>query len=1416
MERLKNIWKNKWAWGAGITAVFAVIFFLAFSAGTGQDIHAAGDAVIYDREGNTVDGEYTMRSARATLQVLGLSDVKSYTWSVPNDGDPTVELDSDTVNTREVTMTAMKNGKVAVTLHVEFNDTEQAALDIVTQVEVVFSISEYLDPDSTSIRDNTELPSGVKMTKITSEDERYALVMDPDGSVYLGSDGSTQDGNINLTFGDAWEAQWESSNTDVFSINSTTREIRAMGVGRATLTVTETIGTDTYTDSIYVYVRPEITVYDTSGSEVTADSSGSYSITTGSYISLNGKFSANPLEGIGQKVHWVIANEDSSGNVVLVSDSDGNTGTGGSDTYLEWSESKQQYRVTAKAGSYRILFYVYGTYSSFDEVQAQQPGCAPASITAEVQCSFTDKEVTLSLGGYYSLANAFNISLDVLTKSGEFSIECVDSDGNTTSAVYTDLSEWVISASKGLVGTDLYRVKHLDTATVKIPGMSVDEVTVKVTTGNTFTLNASDVTMVTGDTLDLSGVLGSGNFPDGSTYEWSISSTDSSYIEIVKQESMTATISAKKSTPTNSRATVTLYWTNTEGVTQSASCKITVTDSATSIVLSKTSLTLATGESEYITTTVPTGNQNLVWVSSNEDIVTVDVQAGNTAANIIAGTTVGTAIITVLNPDNNVCTTLTVTVSQEMTSLSIDLGTTYEVDLARSFLQMNAEYEPSNATSTEVQWTSSDRTVAEIDQDGTITLLSSGTTVITVSSTNNPTPLNATCTLTVVTTKIETIALTETELNLIKGETYTLDPVITPENPADKTMTWQSADTKVATVEDGVVTAVAVGSTVITVYGGYADPVTVIVNVRDKLQSIAFAETRKDITVGQTSQLNVVFDPSENVNTTLSFRSTDETIVKVDENGLITGVSEGFAMITCIAEDLGAEGAITCMVYVTAAPVTLTGLSVDPTEATIKVTETVTITPKLTPENATNQSITYQSTDTSVATVTEEGVVTGVSAGVAVIQVVATDTSSGTSITAVCTVTVLEAVEFSLSPSSREIAVGKSFKIKKVVSPSTAKKAATWKSSNTKVATVNSSGKVTGKKIGSCTITCTLTTYNQKAKCRVKVAKLKTSLKLDKKSIRLNVGQTYTLKKTISTNNSKNPSVKFSSKNSKIASVGSKSGRVKGKSVGSTIITAKTTDSVHATAKCRVTVIRRAKRVVLNKTYATCYVGGTLKLRATVKPDNTTIQKVKWKSSDSKVAAVVSSGKVTGIAEGEVTITATTTDGSNKSATCVVKVLESISASSITVSQSDLTMKKGDKAKLSYTVLPSNTSDSIKMASDNERVAKVTNSGKVTAVGTGTATITITSTSGVTATVAVNVVALNKTSIRMRQYDTETLTMMGTSDTVTWYSANNRIATVSNGKITGKGIGVTYIYATVNGCKVSCKVRIVSVNTKKR
>lgn len=363
------------------------------------------------------------------------------------------------------------------------------------------------------------------------------------------------------------------------------------------------------------------------------------------------------------------------------------------------------------------------------------------------------------------------------------------------------------------------------------------------------------------------------------------------------------------------------------------------------------------------------------------------------------------------------------------------------------------------------------------------------------------------CVLTVKDDPITAIQTDVTTLNMKVGDTYDVKVTLTPENPTDRTLTWTTSKASVATVTNGRITAVGVGTATIMVQGGNASPVMIEVNVRQRLESFAFESNSMELEVNQTKKLNIIFNPAEGVNTNVSFYSSDDSTVTVDNEGNITGISVGTAMITCVAEDLGEYRPITCMVTVIQQHLVATDFTIDPLEQTIQVGEDFTILPIFTPAETTNKEVRYQSLDDSIASVTEEGVVTGVMAGQTVIQCTAVETN----LTALCKVTVENAVTFSLNPSSREIAIGKSFTIRKVTNPSNIDKAATWRTSNSKIASISASGKVTGKKIGSCTITCTLKKYKQSATCRVKVAKLRSTLKLDKSSIRMNVGSTYRL-----------------------------------------------------------------------------------------------------------------------------------------------------------------------------------------------------------------------------------------------------------------------------------------------------------------
>ena len=153
--------------------------------------------------------------------------------------------------------------------------------------------------------------------------------------------------------------------------------------------------------------------------------------------------------------------------------------------------------------------------------------------------------------------------------------------------------------------------------------------------------------------------------------------------------------------------------------------------------------------------------------------------------------------------------------------------------------------------------------------------------------------------------------------------------------------------------------------------------------------------------------------------------------------------------------------------------------------------------------------------------------------------------------------------------------------------------------------------------------------------------------KLNKKSISLNVGKTYTLKAS-----GTKEKITWTSSKKSVATVSSK-GVVKAKKKGTAVITAK-----YGKKKltCKVTVKQPVKSIKLNKTSATLKKGKSLTLKATISPSSANNKAVTWTSSNKKVATVSSKGVVKAVVNGTATITVKAKDGSGKKATCKITV----------------------------------------------------------------------------------------------------------------------------------------------------------------
>ena len=245
--------------------------------------------------------------------------------------------------------------------------------------------------------------------------------------------------------------------------------------------------------------------------------------------------------------------------------------------------------------------------------------------------------------------------------------------------------------------------------------------------------------------------------------------------------------------------------------------------------------------------------------------------------------------------------------------------------------------------------------------------------------------------------------------------------------------------------------------------------------------SISLNTSSSTLTVGDTKQLTATVYPSDATDKSVSWTSSNTSVATVSSSGLVTAKSAGTATITCKAND-GSGKSATCSITVESGTVEPTSITL-PYSISLNVGATKTLSYTLSPSNATT-SITWKSDDTSIATVSSTGYVTGVKVGTTKVRAT---TSNGK--TDYCNVTVeentIEPTSISL-PSSKTVKVGESFTMSYTLNPSNATTTLTWTSDDKTIATVSSSGVVTGVKAGSTYIN--VKTANGKTDyCRVTV-----------------------------------------------------------------------------------------------------------------------------------------------------------------------------------------------------------------------------------------------------------------------------------------------------------------------------------------
>ena len=314
------------------------------------------------------------------------------------------------------------------------------------------------------------------------------------------------------------------------------------------------------------------------------------------------------------------------------------------------------------------------------------------------------------------------------------------------------------------------------------------------------------------------------------------------------------------------------------------------------------------------------------------------------------------------------------------------------------------------------------------------------------------------------------VKLSKTKAAIEKGKTLTLKATVTPSDLPDKSVTWKSSNTKVATVTSkGKVKGVKAGTATITcISNSTGAKATCKVTVG----YVKLDQSEVSVKKGKTVTLKATVYPSSLTDKSVTWESSNTKIATVTSKGKVKGVKAGTATITCTSNATGLK---------TTCEVTVGYVKLDQTEVTVKKGKTVTLKATVYPSSLEDKSVTWESSNTKVATVSSKGKVKGVKAGLAVI----TCTSNATGLSTTCIVTV---GYVKLDQTEVTVKKGKTVTLTATVYPSSLEdKSVTWESSNTKVATVTSKGKVKGVKAGTVTITCTSNATSLSTTCIVTV-----------------------------------------------------------------------------------------------------------------------------------------------------------------------------------------------------------------------------------------------------------------------------------------------------------------------------------------
>lgn len=593
-----------------------------------------------------------------------------------------------------------------------------------------------------------------------------------------------------------------------------------------------------------------------------------------------------------------------------------------------------------------------------------------------------------------------------------------------------------------------------------------------------------------------------------------------------------------------------------------------------------------------------------------------------------------------------------------------------------------------------VTWKSSNTKVLTVE-DGTVRYVD-GTGTVTVTATANDGSKKSASVKVQVGLLTQSVTITEPETTTLRsGKSLTLKATTEPVKPTVSGVTFRlvnASDSVYATVAaNGKVTAKTVNEphavqVVAASKDGQAKSEPITLTILPKSNQTLILKSGTDYVtkttlirnIGETIALKAyTLDVSSEVPTeveaeNVTWKSSKTKVATVDETGKIECLAKGKATISALV-DGKVQATVTVSVTTLVESLTIGSKTGSFTLASGKK---LNLTATAAPAEAANKAVTWAITEGSeYAKISGSGVVTAnKNLTVPVTVTVQAAAKDGSGVTAQQEITINPlsyGVEIKRPNASEnttlvwDMADRNVIRLSAKVYPLSAEQSVTWKSSNAKVASIDASGKITCLKAGTVTITATANDGSgKKASFKLQIVKLMKFLGLVDVSVA--GGKSVTLKPLFTPADPTNKKLAWSVSENKYGIKINGSGKVSTKAVTEPVnvtVTVSALDGSGVSASCEVTVYPATTKVTISakdgKLPASISVDTTLELTASSLPENTA-NVYTWKSSNEKIAAVDENGVVTAIKAGKVKITCTAADGTNKSASVTLKVVEAI------------------------------------------------------------------------------------------------------------------------------------------------------------